>query len=336
MTEPRHSPEEAVLRVTDVVRIPVEAIEISAVRIRKELGAVEELAYSLGTYGLLHPIQVYRSGGRYRLIAGERRLRAAMSLGWPLIDARIHGAGDHDLLLELVENTQRKHLNDAEEADALIHLVRAKGYEIKEVAAQVGRSEAYVSKRVRVFEDTVLRAQIEAGTLSVSVAEEFLIVPVSNRPSLVAQAVTERWDVARVRETLRDALAPKPVTGTAALRADTGQSQELLGPIEPNAVEGSFREIEAKDIIASPHVHGTAAGIDVERPSDLARQVRLLARTLRDLRPFQLTPADEKALADLLQVLLNLARAHAGPGRTGLVFPSIQDAERSARTHRRR
>ena len=52
---------------------------------------------------------------------------------------------------------------------------------------------------------------------------------------------------------------------------------------------------------------------------------------LRDLRPFQLTRPDEKALADLLHTLLRLARAHAGRGRLGLIFPSIEEAEQAAR-----
>jgi hypothetical protein len=66
---------------------------------------------------------------------------------------------------------------------------------------------------------------------------------------------------------------------------------------------------------------------------NLAQQIRTLDRVLRDVRPFQLTSADEKALAALMRTLLRLARAHAGPGRDGLVFPSMSDAEHAARQH---
>ena len=92
--------------------------------------------------------------------------------------------GENDLLLELVENTQRKWLSDIEEADALIRLVREMGCEMKAVAAQAGRSEAYVSKRVRVFEDPILRQAVEQNQLPVSVAEEFLGMPAEQRPGL--------------------------------------------------------------------------------------------------------------------------------------------------------
>src|SRR5438067_10712079 len=135
-----------------LVRLPLDQIDVPRARIRKDLGQIEDLAHSLESFGLLHPVHVYASHGRYRLIAGERRLEAARKLAWASIDAMVREPDENDLLLELVENTQRKWLSDAEAADALIRLVREMGCEMKEVAVQAGRSEAYVSKRVRVFE----------------------------------------------------------------------------------------------------------------------------------------------------------------------------------------
>ncbi len=70
-------------------RIPIAQIDIPPARIRRELGTVEDLAYSVGSVGLLHPVQVYRVRSRYRLIAGERRLQAARLLGWTEIDAMV-------------------------------------------------------------------------------------------------------------------------------------------------------------------------------------------------------------------------------------------------------
>src|SRR6266536_821044 len=228
-------------RRTELVHLALDQIDVPRARIRRDLGPIEDLALSLDSFGLLHPVHVYASHGRYRLVAGERRLEAARKLGWDSIDAMVREPDENDLMLELVENTQRKWLSDSEEADALIRLVRGMGCEMKEVAAQAGRSEAYVSKRVRVFEDPLLRQAVELSQLPVPVAP------------------------------------PR------------------------------------------------------ERPTDLTQQIRTLERALRDLRPFQLTRPDEKALADLLQTLLRLARAHAGRGRLGLIFPSIDEAEQAAR-----
>jgi ParB/RepB/Spo0J family partition protein len=304
-TRRREGPPQATRAVPhpDLLRLQVEDIDVPRLRIRRDLGAIDDLALSLGSFGLLHPVHVYASHGRYRLIAGERRLRAARTLGWTVIDAMVRQPGENDLLLELVENTQRKWLSDIEEADALIRLVREMGCEMKAVAAQAGRSEAYVSKRVRVFEDPILRHAVEQNQLPVSVAEEFLGMPAEQRPAWVARAIAGAWEGWRVREAIR-----------AAAALDLGGQ-----PLDkPNSVA---RCSDAAD----------GSLMQRERPTDLTHQIRTLERSLRELRPFQLTRPDEKALADLMQTLLRLARAHAGRGKLGLAFPSIEEAERAAR-----
>jgi len=287
----------------ELMHVRIEDVDVPRARIRRDLGPIEDLALSLESFGLLHPVHVYASHGRYRLIAGERRLQAARTLGWTSIDAMVREPGENDLLLELVENTQRKWLSDIEEADALIRLVREMGCEMKAVAAQAGRSEAYVSKRVRLFEDPILRQAVEQNQLPVSVAEEFLGMPSEQRPAWVARAIAGAWEGWRAREAVR-AAAPVDLDG------------QLLD--KPNGVA------------TCP---GTADGtfMQRERPTDLTHQIRTLDHSLRELRPFQLTRPDEKALADLMQTLLRLARAHAGRGKLGLAFPSIEDAERAAR-----
>ena len=303
-------------------RIPIAQIDVPPVRIRRELGPIEDLAYSVGSVGLLHPVQVYRVRNRYRLIAGERRLQAARQLGWTEIEAMVREPSENHLLLELIENTQRKWLTDVEEADALIRLVREMGREAKEVAAQAGRSEAYVSKRIRVFEDACLREAVEREQLSVSVAEELLALPAEERPTLVAQAVAGGWDGRRVREAVRARVEPAPEPPAAPKPAATrsAATKAVLA-----FVEGMLDEPEIQ--APGPSPRRRSAG----RPSNLAQQVRALNAVLSRVRAVELTPADERALAQLLGTLLRLARAHAtGAGRT-VVFPSLEEAERRAR-----
>ncbi len=298
--------------MAELRHLPLDHIDVPRGRIRRDLGHIEDLAVSLDSFGLLHPVHVYKSRGRYRLVAGERRLEAARKLGWSSIDAMVREPDENDLLLELVENTQRKWLSDAEEADALIKLVREMGCEMKEVAAQAGRSEAYVSKRVRVFEDPVLRRAVEDNQLPVSVAEELLGLPAEQRSAWVQRAVEGGWEGWRVREAIRaaalleaQAVAPSGrASGTCPGRSSSsGEQQRLSLPASPPR----------------------------ERPADLTQQIRSLERALRNLRPFQLTRPDEKALADLLETVLRLARAHAGRGRLGVIFPSIEEAEQASR-----
>jgi hypothetical protein len=116
----------------------------------------------------------------------------------------------------------------------------------------------------------------------------------------VARAIAGNWEGWRVREAIR-----------AASLASEGDPRP-----KANAVATCPSEAHA-----ATH----------ERPTDLTHQIRSLERSLRDIRPFQLTRPDEKALADLLQTLLRLARAHAGRGRLGVIFPSIEEAERISR-----
>jgi ParB family chromosome partitioning protein len=292
-----HRPKLAHIRI-DIIDIPPE-------RIRHDLGSIDDLANSLAMHGLLHPIQVCRAGRRFRLIAGERRLRAARSLAWQTIEARVWPAHEAELLLELVENTQRKHLSDEEEADALIRLVRDRGHEAKDVAVQVGRSEAYVSKRVRVFEDPVLRQTVLSGSLSVSVVEEFLAIHAEERPPLVAEAVAGRWEGWRVRQAIRDGLKPLP--------------------------QGAARDTVIDGISSEGSTETRLRG----QTGDLGRQVRTLTRVLRQIKASELSSADQRALAELLETLLRLARASSRASGSGPVFPSLEEARRATRGGKR-
>jgi len=92
-------------------------------RVRKDMGAIGELAASMARFGQLHPVVLTR---RYHLVSGHRRLEAAKSLGWTTIEAiMIRGQGKAALLeLELDENLQRAQLSADEVADGLARLER--------------------------------------------------------------------------------------------------------------------------------------------------------------------------------------------------------------------
>src|SRR5215218_9223791 len=110
MEEPSPPTQEQLHSSGELLRLALDQIDVPRMRLRRDLGAVDDLAYSLGSVGILQPIQVFRTGKRYRLIAGERRLQAARLLGWPAIDALVRAPRGDELLLELVENAQRKFL----------------------------------------------------------------------------------------------------------------------------------------------------------------------------------------------------------------------------------
>ncbi len=113
--------------------------------------ALRSLADSIARHGLQQPVLVQEAveKGRYRLVAGERRLRAHRLLGRPTIAAIITKGKPEEIAL--IENVQRVDLDAIDLARGLTQLIEAHGYSQAEVAAAVGCSEAEVSKRLKVL-----------------------------------------------------------------------------------------------------------------------------------------------------------------------------------------
>lgn len=110
------------------------------------------LADSIATHGVLQPILVTEVDGRLRLIAGERRLRAARLAGRTTIPAVVRTADEqHQLALALVENLQRSDLNALDEAVAFRRLIDEFDLTQEQVAQQVGRSRAAVTNTLRLL-----------------------------------------------------------------------------------------------------------------------------------------------------------------------------------------
>ena len=107
------------IATTTLLQLPVHEIEENPFQPRREFSDVEiaSLAESLKEHDMLQPILVRKVAGRYQLISGERRLRAARLAGWPTIPARLREADDRLVAeLAIVENLQRKDLNPVEKA----------------------------------------------------------------------------------------------------------------------------------------------------------------------------------------------------------------------------
>lgn len=129
-----------------VVSIPVGNIDADPAQPRKEFdqGAIEELAQSIRKNGLLQPITVTQNGGgRYVIVAGERRFRAVQTLGQDTVDCLVY-AGDRALELQLVENLNREDLNPMEVADAYQAYLNG-GHSKEELATAVGTNVGQIT-----------------------------------------------------------------------------------------------------------------------------------------------------------------------------------------------
>jgi ParB family chromosome partitioning protein len=223
---------------SEVQVVPLTKIVASARNPRRKRRNIEELAASMQAYGLLQPLVVRPQGGQFEVIAGHRRLEAAQLLGWTDLPVLIRkDAQDEAYLLTIIENLQRDDLTPREEAAALELLLRERGWTTVQVARAINRSQPYVSKRLRVFEDPVLAPAVLANKLSVSMAEELLGVKEERRYELAQQAVEQGWD----RQRLRRAAKRKQTAKRASTRPP-GLTRQL------QALRLQLRDVEGSDL----------------------------------------------------------------------------------------
>ena len=137
------------------VELPISAIERNPYQPRQgiEQASLEELAASVAEHGVLQPILVTQTATGYRLIAGERRLRAAEMAGLERIPAVVRTATESEQLAwALIENLQRADLNSMEEARAFRRLIDEFGLTHDEIAHRVGRARPTVTNTLRLLE----------------------------------------------------------------------------------------------------------------------------------------------------------------------------------------
>lgn len=135
--------------------------------------SLKEMAQSIRQHGIIQPLVVRRRGNGFELIAGDRRLKAAELAGLITVPARIVEATDSEVLeLQLVENVQREAVPYYEEALALKRLQDDPyNYDVREIAAKIGKSEQYVYFQLKLTRMCHLAKQAcEAGELSKTVA----------------------------------------------------------------------------------------------------------------------------------------------------------------------
>lgn len=159
----------------EVLEIPLREIEPNPDQPRREFSEDElkELADSLKRHGLLQPILVRIRQGRYVIVAGERRFRAAMLAGFESISCLIQEGDDLQMAERaLVENLQRSDLSPVEEGRAYARLMSEHGLTQEEVAKKVGKGRATVANLLRIIQlpDVVLEL-IQGGQLTLGHAK---------------------------------------------------------------------------------------------------------------------------------------------------------------------
>lgn len=163
-----------------------------------------ELADSIRVHGILQPLTVRRrGGGRYELIAGERRLRAAMICKLTEVPCLVMEVDrENSCLLSLIENVQRRDLDFWEEAKALERLIHVYGLSQEEAAAKVGKSQSALANKLRILKlpDGALELLRKNG-FTERHARALLRLPTASAQIEGAELVVkETWTVARTEQ----------------------------------------------------------------------------------------------------------------------------------------
>lgn len=184
--------------------------------------SLQELADSIGEQGVVQPIVVRGiADGKYEIIAGERRWRAAQLAGLHEIPAVVRDVDDRGAIaIALIENIQRENLNPMEEARALQRLVDEFEVTHEEAAKAVGRSRAAVSNLLRLLDlEDAVKQQVEHGELEMGHARALLALSDSKQVSAALQVIKRGLSV-RATEALVKQLQQSRKSKLAAAAVD--------------------------------------------------------------------------------------------------------------------
>lgn len=164
---------------SDVLRIPVDMIEPNPYQPRMNFDnqALQELAASIKTFGLIQPITVRRKGEeKYQIISGERRYRACILAGMDMIPAYIRDASEQGMLeMAIVENIQRENLDPIEVAMSYQRLMDECRLTQEQMADRVGKKRASVANQLRLLKlPAKVQHDLKVGLVSVGHAKVLL------------------------------------------------------------------------------------------------------------------------------------------------------------------
>ena len=258
-----------------------------------------ELAESIKANGIIQPILVRRTGSTYRIIAGERRWRAAQRAGHlrvPIVIRAVPEGAERQLLeLALVENLQRENLNPVDEALAYQRLADDFGLTQEQIAAVVGKDRTSVANYLRLLRlPEEVRGDLAAGVLSMGHARALLALPdaLSQRRAardVISKSLSVRDAEALVKKLAAPQRAPRLEAGRPPTDVHTRAAEDRM-----RFVLGTKVHIVRRDRRRKRTAQSELAGGVAERPDlggtiniDFASELELhrLFEHLTETRP---------------------------------------------------
>jgi len=218
-----------------LTEIPIEQIEPNPRQPRKtfDVVALDELALSIKASGVIQPIVVRRGlAGRWQLIAGERRWRAARQAGLDRIPAVVREATDSESLeLALVENLLREDLNPMEEAEAYQQVLAEFGWTQEQLAQRVGRDRSTIANSLRLLKLPLsIQDDLRGGRLTMGHARALLaLTSLADQMKLRDDILAHSWSVRATEEGVqKQRAAPAPRRSAELSALEESLQQALL------------------------------------------------------------------------------------------------------------
>ena len=213
-----------------IEKINLDLIDANPYQPRTEFNEEEllELAETIQEQGLIQPITVRKFNGRYQIVSGERRTRAARLAGWKTIDAYVHELLSDKKMAEwsLIENIQRVDLNAIEVAKSYTQLLENYGYTHDDLAKSVGKSRAVITNSLRLLKlPEQVQTWIIEGKISQSAARALLSPGISD-PEAVARDIIEKGMNVRNIETL--------AKNNETKEQNPEKTKKEIKPLDPN------------------------------------------------------------------------------------------------------
>jgi ParB family chromosome partitioning protein len=232
-----------------ILRVPLGRVEPNPDQPRKTFSeaSIAELADSLKRHGLIQPIVVEEAGeGRWRIVAGERRWRAAQAAQLHEVPVVIREMADRDALeVALVENIQRQDLTAIEEADGYRRLMDEFGHTQEALSKALGKSRPHIANQLRLLTlPKTVKDFINEGALSAGHARTLIGAP--DPESLAIKIVAEGLSVREAEDLAKNARPTKkggsaPRKGAVAKDADTLAIERELGALLGLNVDIAFK-----------------------------------------------------------------------------------------------
>ena len=272
-------PETPVKPEAGVLMLDVDRIQPNQFQPRTDFTGLDGLVSSIKESGIIQPIVVRKETDGFRLIAGERRWRAAQLAGLQKVPAVVRKIADDRLLeVALVENIQRKELNPIEEAKAYEVLVGEMKLSQADIARRVGRDRSSVANSLRLLKlDDKIQKKIREGIVSVGHAKVIMALPDSATQIKMADEVSDR--LLSVRET--EERVAKLMKRSPGGRESGGTAAAAQDPNVKAAEESLCRALATRVRIVRRGVRGRVE-IEFYSDAELDRVYNVLLAAAKD------------------------------------------------------